>query len=332
MDSRLGLDVVVFAMRQSFSTQPAVFASQDLSDHPDLAALDGVEALLDWSRLEALLPQGEDRRATGRPGYPALTLFRALLLGLWYGLSDVRLSAQLARDLLFRKFCRLELDQGVPDDTTLGRFRTRLGDRTEPLLAEVNRASEDARVILAEGRIAIVDATVVEAAQSRISTADPEAGSRVKVSVTGRMQAGWGYQGFVNVDEDGFIHQVAVSPGNKAEVDRLEGLMTGGEVALYADAADIGPRTRALMARTGMADHVRRRGARCHPLSEENKARNIEIGVTRAGVERISGHMKRCWGMRRTPYPGLARTRTWFSLAALGWNLWKGARFQRRYG
>ena len=324
--------VIVSGMRQSFSTQPALFASQELMDHPALKALDGIESLLDWSRLEALLPQGEDRRATGRPGYPALTLLRALLLGLWYDLSDVKLSQALARDLLFRKFCRLELDQGAPDDSTLGRFRNRLGDRMEPLLEEVRRALEQRHVILAEGRIAIVDATVVEAAQSRISTADPEAGSSVKVSVKGRMQAVWGWQGFVNVDEDGFIHAVDVSPGNKAEVDSLEGLMTGGEVALYADAASIGPRTRALLACGGIADHVQRRGARCRPLSHSDKQRNIEIGVTRAGVERIFGHMKRCWGLRRSPYLGLARTRTWFRIAALGWNLWKGARFQSLYG
>ena len=319
-------------MRQSFHTQPALFASEDLFEHPALTALDGIEGVLDWSRLEALLPQGEDRKATGRPGYPALTLFRALLLGLWYDLSDVKLSAQLARDLLFRKFCRLELDRDVPDDTTLGRFRGRLGDRMEPLLAEVNRALEESHVILAEGRIAIVDATVVEAAQSRISTADPEAGNRVKVNVKGRMQAVWGYQGFVNVDEDGFIHAVAVSPGNKAEVDSLPDLMTGGETALYADAAYIGPRTRALLTTRKIADQVQRRGARGHPLSDADKARNIGIGVTRAGVERIFGHLKRCWGMRRTPFMGLARTTIWFRLAALGWNLWQGARFRRLYG
>jgi len=336
MDSRFVFRMISFGMRQSFSTQPALFVSQELLDHPALKALDGIEGLLDWSRLEALLPQGEDARRTGRPGYPALTLFRALLLGLWYDLSDVKLSAALARDLLFRKFCRLELDQGAPDDTTIGRFRGQLGgqlgDRMEPLLAEVRRALEEAHVILAEGRIAIVDATVVEAAQSRISTADPEAGSRVKINVKGKMQAVWGYQAFVNVDEDGFIHAAAVTPGNRAEVDSLEDLMTGGEGALYADAAYIGPRTRSLIARTGMADQVQRRGARGHPLSPEGRARNVEIGVTRAGVERIFGHLKRCWGLRRTPYLGLAKTTAWFKIAALGWNLWKGARFQKLYG
>lgn len=255
-----------------------------------------------------------------------------LLLGLWHDLSGVKLSAALARVLLFRKFCRLELDQGAPHDRTLGRFRNRLGDWMKPLLDEVTRALAEARVILAERRVAIVGATVVEAtvfgaAQSRISTADPEAGTQVKVNVKGRMQAVWGYQSFVNVDEDGFIHATAVTPGNKAGVDSLEGLMTGDEVALCADAAYIGPRTRAVIARTGMADRVQRRSARGHPLSEAKKERSVEIGVAR-----IFGHFKRLWGLCRAPCMGLAKTKTWFTIVALGWNLWKGATFQRLYG
>jgi transposase, IS5 family len=55
-----------------------------------------------------------------------MTLFRALLLGIWHNLFDVKLEAQLARDLMFRKFCRLEMDQGVPQASTLGRFRIAL--------------------------------------------------------------------------------------------------------------------------------------------------------------------------------------------------------------
>ena len=224
-------------MRQSFSTQPALFAPHALFDHPALSALDDVEALIDWTRLEALLPAGEDRQATGRPGYPAQTLFRALLVGLWYDLSDVKLSAQLARDLLFRKFCRLELDQAVPDATTLGRFRSRMGERLDAVLAEVVRMLEEARVVLAEGRIAIVDATVVEAAQSGVRHADPQAGSRVTCSVKGRMQAVWGWQAFVNADEDGFIRRATVSAGNRAEVDSPEDVVVGDEAALHADAS-----------------------------------------------------------------------------------------------
>lgn len=46
-------------MRQSFSTQPALFAFHKLLEHPALGALDTVEEVIDWSRIEALLPRGE---------------------------------------------------------------------------------------------------------------------------------------------------------------------------------------------------------------------------------------------------------------------------------
>jgi IS5 family transposase len=114
-----------------------------------------------------------------------MTLFRALLLGLWYDLSDVKLEAQLARDLMFRKFCRLELDQGVPQASTIGRFRVALerSGQLGAVLNEINGQLLQANVILQEGRVAIMDTTVIEAVQSGIRKGDPDAGSQVKVNV-----------------------------------------------------------------------------------------------------------------------------------------------------
>ena len=127
----------------------------------------------------------------------------------------------------------------MPEASTLGRFRTRLGDRLDDILAEIVAMLEEARVILAEGRIAIVDATVVEAARSGLHTGDPEAGSAVKVTVKGRRRAVWGWQAFVNADEDCFIRRTAVSPGNAAEIHSLNELVIGDEAALYAPFRDI---------------------------------------------------------------------------------------------
>ena len=202
----------------------------------------------------------------------------------------------------------------------------------DALFGEVVRALSAQNLILAEGRIAIVDATVIEAARSGLRKSNPEAGSHVKVNSKGKVQAIWGWNAFVNADEDNFIHAVEVTPGNEAEVTSLPDLMTGGEVALYADKAYIGPNTRALIAARGLADQVQRRGARGHPLTPEGHARNSEIGVTRAGVERIFAHLKHHWGLRRSPFMGRTKTTTWFTLGAICWNLWQGARFQHRYG
>lgn len=319
-------------MRRSFSSQPALFATHELLDHPALAALDDIEAVIDWDGLTPLLPQGKGY--TGRLGYPALTLFRALLLGLWHNLSDVKLEAQLARDLMFRKFCRLEFDGGVPQASTIGRFRIALeqSGRMEAVLTEINAQLARANVILEEGRVAIVDATIVEAAQSGIKHADPEAGSHVKVNAKGHSSAKWGYNAFVNCDEDQFIMATTISPGNRHESQSLHDLIDGSEAMLFADSAYSSQKTRDWMAENGVQDRVQRKGYRAHPISREDANRNTEIGVTRGRVEAIFGHMKRLWGMARSRFMGLARTHTHLQIAAIGWNLQKGAKFKRLYG
>ena len=50
-----------------------------------------------------------------------------------------------------------------------------------------------------------------------------------------------------------------------------EDLVVGDEAALYADGAYSSPRSRALVARTGMADRVQRRGAKHKRLGPENR-------------------------------------------------------------
>ena len=319
-------------MRKSFTTQPSLFTTHDLLDHPALGALDGIESLINWPALELLLPKGTGE--TGRPGYAAMTLFRALLLGLWHDLSDVKLEAQLARDLMFRKFCWLELDQGVPQASTIGRFRVALerSGQLGAVLNEINGQLLQANVILKEGRVAIVDATAIEAAQSGIRKGDPDAGSHVKVNAKGKMQAKWGFQAFVNIDEDGFIFATALTPGNKHEINSLTGLLDGSEDMLFADSAYSSQKIRNWVNENNIKDRVQRKGYSNHKLPPQDRARNIETGVTRGRVEAIFGHMKRLWGMARSRFMGRARTHAQFQIAAIGQNLQKGARFRQAFG
>jgi hypothetical protein len=90
-------------MRKSCEIEPARFISSPALDHLSLHGLDDTEAVLDWTRLEALMGKG-CVSTTGRPSYPFLTLFSSLFLGIWYKLSDEHLAASLARDLLFWRF------------------------------------------------------------------------------------------------------------------------------------------------------------------------------------------------------------------------------------
>ena len=75
-------------IQKPFVTQAELFVSSSNLEHPALHALDATEAVLDWSKVEPILSSVYASH-TGRPSYPLLTLFRGLLLGVWYRLSDV---------------------------------------------------------------------------------------------------------------------------------------------------------------------------------------------------------------------------------------------------
>jgi transposase, IS5 family len=327
-------------MQKSFSTQPELFVTSADFEHPSLQGLDGAEAVLDWQKLEQIMA-GIYASKTGRPSYPLLTLLRASLLGIWYRLSDVELAQTLFRDLLFRKFCHLELGGDVPDATTIGRFRAKLVEHNlwEVLLGEVNRQLEVKHIIMTEGRINIIDATPIEAAQSGSGKGadgqpkrDPEAGWHVKADSRGNMKSTYGYSIHTGVDEDGFIQRQTVTAGNVHDSQERDTLLLGDEAALYADAAYSSKETRDKLDRFSIDDQVLRKGYRNHPLSKADIARNDEIAATRSGGERPFATYKIFYGLARTRLIGLAKNKTIYGLAAIAHNIRKGGKFLILYG
>jgi IS5 family transposase len=327
-------------MQKSFSTQPELFVTASDLDSCILNSLDHTEALLDWSKIEGLLTSIYSAD-TGRPSYPLLTLFRSLLLGIWYKLSDVQLAQCLYRDLLFRKFCHLELTSNVPEASTLGRFRQKLVELNlwDSLLTEINTQLESQNIIMTEGRINIIDATPVEAARSGSGNGtdgkpkkDPEAGWHVKNDSRGRQKSTYGYSVHTGVDEDGFIHSQSITPGNVHDSQERDALILGDEARLYADAAYSSKETRDKLDELGIEDQVQRKGYRNNPLTEQDKVRNAEISVTRGGGERPFATYKQHYGLARTRYMGLAKNATFYGLAAMAANIKKGAKFLALYG
>ncbi len=327
-------------MQKSFTTQPRLFVSSAEMSHPILCSLDDTEALLDWSELESLMSSIYGS-STGHPSYPLLTLFRSLLLGVWYKLSDVQLAQSLYRDLLFRKFCHLELGAEVPEASTLGRFRNNLveHDLWDKLLGEINRQLESKNIIMTEGRINIIDATPIEAAQSGSGknkegkpTRDQEADWHVKKDSRGRAKSTYGYSVHTGVDEDGFIHRQNVTAGNVHDSQERDTLLLGDEAALFADSAYSSEETRTKLKGLGIEDQVQRKGYRNNPLSESDKKRNAQIAVTRSGGERPFATYKQHYGLARARYMGLAKNITFYGIAAMASNIRKGAKFLMLYG
>lgn len=327
-------------MQRSFNTQTELFISTSMLDHPILHSLDDTEALLDWSEIEKLLSPIYSS-STGCPSYPLLTLFRSLLLGIWYQLSDVQLAQCLYRDLLFRKFCHLDLGGNVPEASTIGRFRTELvkHDLWDQLLAEVNTQLAFKNIIMTQGRINIIDATPIEASRSGPGNGadgqpkkDPEAGWHVKNDSRGRKKSTYGYSVHTGVDEDGFIQRQTMTPGNVHDSQEFDNLLLGDEDALYADAAYSSQKGRDTLDEFGIEDQVQRKGYRNNPLSEEDRIRNNQIAVTRSGGERPFATYKQHYKLERTRFLGLAKNTTVYGLAAIAANIRKGAKFLSDYG
>ena len=64
------------------------------SDERRRSSLDEIDGLIDWAPLAQAL-SGVYAAAKGEPAWPPLALFKALLLAVWYDLSDVKLAEAL---------------------------------------------------------------------------------------------------------------------------------------------------------------------------------------------------------------------------------------------
>ena len=115
--------------------------------------LDRIGELVRWYRFEKLLG-GLRHDGPGRPGWPALMLYKALLLQSLYGLSDRELEEALADRLSFRRFAGLGLEETIPDHTVINRFRNLLIEKglREKLFGELDRQLDTAGLILSDQR------------------------------------------------------------------------------------------------------------------------------------------------------------------------------------
>src|SRR6267378_8520862 len=127
--------------------------------------------LLDWSAFErvlAVIPVS----AKGEPSFPALMMFKVLLLQRWYGLSDPAMEAALFDRISFLRFAGLSSEDETPDHTTIWRFREKLGTDglIDRLLAELSAQLEARGLTVKQGTL--IDASIVPSAARRPRVAE----------------------------------------------------------------------------------------------------------------------------------------------------------------
>jgi transposase len=147
-----------------------------------LRRLNPIVARVLFDLREKLAPFYSD---IGRPSIDPELMIRMLIVGYCYGIRfERKLCEEVKLHLGYRWFCRLELDDKVPDHSTFsvnrhGRFRD--SDIFRQVFEAVVRACMDAGLVKGEGFA--VDASVIEADASRYHGKAP---SEIDWSVPGR--------------------------------------------------------------------------------------------------------------------------------------------------
>jgi IS5 family transposase len=288
------------------------------------AALGRLSGLVKWYRFEKLMAHLRDEGGPGRPGYPVIVLFRALLLQSLYGLSDRELEEALGDRLSFKRFVGLSLEDTTPDHTVLNRFRSQLIEQglLEKLFGELDRQLEKAGVILKRGTM--LDATLIQAASAapkggQLSN-DPDA--RI-VTRQGKSGFTFGYKAHVGVDEgSGLIRAVLTTPANVNDTTPADDLIRGDEAVVWADAAYDTHARRARLKAQGKKPRIARRPNKHHPdLPARLKRYNRLIARRRAAVETTFATLKCRMRLTRIRYVGLIKASAQVLLAAIAFNM-----------
>jgi transposase, IS5 family len=277
------------------------------------SSLDELGELIDWSIVSEVLapiynaPQGEK-------GWPPLALFKALLLAVWYDLSDVALAGSLADRASFRRFCGFARDEATPERTSFVRFRgvlvARGLDRT--LFDGITLQLETKGAAVRKGTL--IDATIIGSASKH----DTEA-AWVKQRNRNR-PAVHGYKAHVAADKDtGLIREVVVTPANLADVSIAPDILPWEPGEVYGD--------RAYDADWLRQDIIAAGGTPCllSKLTQKRDsaavaAHNRPLQAIRARVEKIFGTWKRTYRFRHMRWLGLAKAALQVHLTAIAYN------------
>lgn len=248
------------------------------------SSLDDILALIDWQPIAALLgslyaaPKGE-------AAWPPLTMFRAILLAVWYDLSDVKLAEALDDRTSFRRFCGFSAHEPTPERTAFVRFRRELASRSlDRALFEAVTVQLKARAIRIKTGT-IVDATIIASQTER----DDEARW---VQHKGR-KAVHGFKAHVGADATtALVEQIAITPANindgRAGPDAIPN--DPGEV--FADSAYRGNHFRDAVRSKGGTLRVAATSMWGRDEQEtlaQLKAWNDDVHRTRGRIEKIFG-------------------------------------------
>lgn len=289
------------------------------------SSLDELDRLIEWRPVATML--GDIHAAAkGEPAWPPLALFKAMLIAVWYDLSDVKLAEALDDRASFRRFCGFAAQEPTPERTAFVRLRRQLVARglDQVLFAEVTAQLKAKAVRVKTGTL--VDATVITSASEQ----DEEA----RWSGHQRRRAIHGYKAHVGADADtAIVERVSVTPGNAHDGRSGEGALPDSPGTVFADSAYRGQIFAAAVRIRGGMPRVVQTSIWAHRDDRTAVRRlrdwNNSVHRVRCRIEKIFGTWKRSYGLRRMRWRGLAKASLQVCLTATAYNLKRAATILR---
>ena len=279
------------------------------------SSLDEISTLIDWAEIDRHLSVIY-ASAKGEQAWPPLSLFKALLLAVWYDLSDVKLAEALEDRASFRRFCGLGSDEPTPERTAFVRFRRELVARSlDRVLFEAVTNQLDRRgVVVRTGTL--VDATLIASASIKTDEEARWAGHRRKKPV-------YGYKAHVATDDvAGLVRSVEITTANIHDGTMLEAVLPHDPGDVYGDSAySAGRFTDVIRARGGTARVVYTHTWGGPGALARLEAWNASARAVRCRIEKVFGTWKRSYGLSRMRWLGLTKAGLQVRLTAMAYNL-----------
>lgn len=317
--------------------------------------LDSVNKLIDWDALLVPLKHVHlrDTSNRGRNSYPKLVMLKALLLQQWYCLSDPELERCLCDRLSFIRFCGLNLEESVPDHSTICRFRNKLIEAKlhDKIFEEVNHQIANRGVSIRGG--AAVDASLIQAHSrprrkdyieieptgddeqsptnstvkfTRVESIDPDARwiKKGKRSV-------YGYKANASVDlATGIVQKIVTTSANVHDIKTLPELIEHLHLEegspVLADKGYSSKAIRELLRQNNLKPRIMFKRYKNDILRDVKIRFNRRVSKGRYIVEQTFGCLHAHYGFGRTRFVGLQKTDYFLTMKCVAFNLKKLAK------
>ena len=317
-----------------------------------------IDIIVDWEAFDKELSKyyTKGKSATGRPSYKGIVLFKMLLIGTWYGLSDESVEEMVLDSLSAMKFCELDLEHEVPDHSTLSRFRKTLNDHKawDKLLKLFNKELKQQNIMLKKGS-AKIDASLTasgykpsqpksyQIGEDRLEDERSEEDKKKekkyyqklkKLNTSSDPEARWvkkggkyiyGYKKQVVTDGEGMIEAVVTTTANEHDSKTLKKVLRkvpkSKKQELFGDKAYKSKKHDKYLKKEGIKNRLQYKATKSKSLTEWEKKFNKIISKKRWVIERTFGSIKKWFNAGTSRYKGKLKTHGQHVLEAIAHNL-----------